>query len=100
MRVGTETSVTAFEALARQFLGRASPTTEPTTGAGLDDRVLDSIDLAHHNEGLIALENLCSNLHDFEVAVTDEERAALVTFADAWRLGDKDRRLIELLSSA
>ena len=69
-------------------------------GASFDDRVLDSIDLAHHNEGLIGLENLCSNLYEFEVAVTEDERALLNHFADAWELGERDRRLLKLLRGA
>lgn len=86
----------AFEILARGLLGRASERTQADMGASFDARVLDSIDLAHHNEGLIALENLCSNLHDFEVHLTDYDRRGLLTFADAWGLGDRDRALVGL----
>ena len=66
-------------------------------GGPFDARVLDSIDLAHHNEGRIGLENLCSNLDEYEVAVSEQERSALLAFGDAWGLGEGDRRLIESL---
>lgn len=90
----------AFEALGTRLLGRASADVEAAMGARFDDRVLESIDLAHHNEGLIGLENLISNLHEFEIAVTEEERSGPVAFADEWRLGERDRRLVKLLRGA
>ncbi len=62
--------------------------------AEFDPRVRDSIDLAHHGEGLIGLENLYSNLSDFEVALTTDERVVLQRFADAWALGDRYRALV------
>jgi hypothetical protein len=95
-----DTSANAFEQLLRGFLGRASAVIEAEMGAPFDLRVLDSIDLARQDEGLVGLENMCSNLDEYEVAVTDQERHALLSFADAWNLGDRDRHLIESLASA
>jgi hypothetical protein len=96
MRSLDESSADEFEHFARGLLGRATGKAEADMGANFDPRLLDSIDLAHHDEGLIGLENLCSNLHDFEITVTDDERTALLVFADVWDLGDRDRRLVGL----
>lgn len=96
MRFLDEASADAFERLAGGFLGRATEHAEAQMGAKFDPRVLESIDLAHHGEGLVGLENLCSNLDEFEIAVTDVERNGLLVFADAWDLGDRDRQLVGL----
>ena len=85
-----------FGTVARSLLGRASVSAEAEMGAPFDPRVLDSIDLARHGEGLIGLENLCSNIDDYEVALTATEREALLRFADAWQLGDRYRRIVGL----
>ena len=96
MRYLDETRADAFEQLARGFLGRATERAETEMGARFDPRVLDSIDLAHHNEGLIGLENLCSNLSDFEIAMTEHERTVLLVFADAWNLSNRYRSIVGL----
>jgi hypothetical protein len=94
-----DTSPETFEQLLRGFLGRGSAAAEIDMGSSLDTRVLDSISLGHNSEGLIGLENLCSNLDDYEVAVSEQERNALLAFADAWNLGERDRSRIKSLRS-
>jgi hypothetical protein len=95
-----DTNAVSFERLARGFLGRASEAAEADVGAPFDARVVDSIDLAHHSEGEIALENLISNLYEYEIPVTERERHDLLAFAGAWKLRDRDRSLIDSISSA
>lgn len=95
-----DTSASAFGLLLRGLLGRASPEAEAEMGVPFDARLLDSIDLAHHNEGLVGLEILCSNLDEYEITVSEQERHALRAFADAWGLGDRDRRLLDSLGDA
>ncbi len=92
-----DTSGTEFEHLARSFLGRASAAAEREMCDAFDRRVHASIDLARHGEELLGLENLCSNLNDYEIAVTDFERSALVRIADGWPLDEHYRHLISLL---
>lgn len=56
-------------------------------------RVLDSIELARYVEGLVGLENLCSNLADFDITMTDEETRHALAITDLWGLSDRDRKL-------
>ena len=65
---------------ARVHLGREGPA-DVVHGFSAADQVADAA-LAHHGEGLIGLENLYSNLSDFEVALTTDERVVLQRFAD------------------
>ena len=96
MRSLDESRADQFEKFARGFLGRATERAEAAMGTRFDPRVLTSIGLAQHNEGLVGLEILCSNLDEFDVAVTDDERSTLCVFADAWGLADRDRLLVGL----
>ncbi len=77
-------------ARARRFclslLGRASEEVERAYGASFDERVGDTIDLIDHNETVVGLENLLSNLADFEVNLSIDERAELEQLIDAYQI--------------
>src|SRR5687768_17550324 len=96
MRFVMDSTADAFEQFARGLLGRATEQAEAEMGDPFDRRVLVSIDLAHHNEGLVGLEILCANLADYAIALSDDDRTELARFADEWRLGDSDRELVGL----
>jgi hypothetical protein len=51
----------------------------------LPERIEDMRELAEAGEWGIALENLCSNLYDFDVALSDEEVREIESLAAAMR---------------
>jgi hypothetical protein len=59
-------------------------------GLGLPaDRLLDMKDLTRHGEPGIALENLCSNLDDYDIAVPPALLAGLRELGTAMRLDER-----------
>lgn len=57
------------------------------------------IDLVVHNEGVIALELLCTQLHEYDIALSHETKAAIRILAKAYRVGDDYTSLLDELPS-
>ena len=60
-----------------RLAGRADPEVERAYGASFDERVADTVDLIDHNEAVLGLETLLSNLGDFEINLATGEKAEL-----------------------
>lgn len=68
--------------------------------AGLSDHDRgEMMSLATHNEGTIALEHLCTQLHEYDIALSHETRAAIRILAKAYRVGDDYTSLLDELPS-
>ncbi len=84
-----------FELLVDGLMGRATQEADRAIGASFDQRVRSSLDLVLHGESLIALENLCDNLSDYEVRITTSEYGSLSFLATNWGLSKHRRALID-----
>jgi hypothetical protein len=91
-------SVAAFRALAETFIGRASPETNRSVGAPLDERIAQSLDLLDHGERVVAFENLGQNLYEYEIPISADEYEQLATVGREWNVApDGWRFLAELI---
>jgi hypothetical protein len=70
-----------FKSLVAGFRGRATTDAERSVGAPLNERLAVSVDLAEAGEGGIGLENLCENLHEYDVELTAAAHAQLADLA-------------------
>lgn len=75
--------------LAEGLRGRASLDAERAVGAPLDPRIDDSMSLLDHGERGIGLENLLSNIYEFDVALTENEVDVIEELAKAWGLANE-----------
>lgn len=66
-----------FEGLVEGLGGRSD---EPTFEARLDGLLV----LSRAGEGGVAVQNLCSNLHEFDVPLEGDEHSTLAELADRW----------------
>ncbi|MCU0672875.1 MAG: MafI family immunity protein [Myxococcota bacterium] len=69
--------------------------------AGLSAHDRDQmLDLTTHNEGTIALEHLCTQLHEYDIALSHETREAIRKVSKAYRVGDDYTSLLDELPIA
>lgn len=76
-----------FRAFCLSLIGRASDLVESAYGASFDARVEDTIDLIDHNETVVGLENLLSNLAEFEINLSILEKKKLEQIIAAMGVG-------------
>lgn len=70
-----------------------------TAGLAAHDRD-EMLVLATHNEGTIALEHLCTQLHEYDIALSHETREAIRKISKAYRVGDDYTSLLDELPMA
>ena len=72
----------ALRALAEGFRGRSSPEADHLVGAPLDDRIAMAVDLIDNGEPVVAFENLCSNLYEYELPISADEHQQLAALGE------------------
>jgi hypothetical protein len=81
LRVGHSVRVAESDAtlreLAERMLGRATPEAQESVGASFDDRVSSSLELLEHGERVVAFENLCQNLYEYGVPLSEDELGSI-----------------------
>jgi hypothetical protein len=80
-RVTDQASVT-LRALAEGFKGRSSPEADHLVGAALDDRIAMAVDLIDHGEPVVAFENPCTNLYEYELPISADEHQQLAALGE------------------
>lgn len=82
-----------FRQPALGLRGRATPEAEQAVGEPFDPRVDDSLGLLEHNEAVIGFENLASNVHEYEISISNEKFVAFAMLAARWgvQLGVRQR---------
>lgn len=69
--------------------------------AGLSAHDRDQMmELATHNEGTIALEHLCTQLYEYDIALSQETREAIRKLSKSYRVGDDYTSLLDELPIA
>jgi hypothetical protein len=78
----TDKTSVALRALAEGFRGRSSPEADHLVGAPLDDRIAMAVDLIDNGEPVVAFENLCSNLYEYELPISADEHQQLAALGE------------------
>lgn len=87
-----------LRALAAGFLGRVSATEVRLVGAHLDDRIAHVLARLDAGEVLVAFEDLCENLYDFDLPVSDAEFRQIIDLAQDLELSpDEYSHIAELV---
>jgi hypothetical protein len=73
-----------FRALAAELMARTSPEADRIVGAPLDVRIADSLGLIDVGEPVIAFENLCQNLYEYEMPISADEYQRLAALGVQW----------------
>jgi hypothetical protein len=79
----TDQASVAPRALAEGFKGRSSPEADHLVGTPLDDRIATAVELIGPGEPIIAFEDLCSNLHEYDLPITADEYMRLANVGRA-----------------
>ena len=70
----------------------------PASRTILLERFAQTLDLARHGEEGIGLENLCDNLHDFDVPLSPHARDQLVLLCRQYGVADERIGLLDSLA--
>jgi len=86
-----------IEDVIRSFYGRATPDLEAAVGAPFDPRLRYCLEAAQAGEDVLAFENLCSNLYEFNVPISAEEYDQLARVARELGIDDNRWEFLEEL---
>jgi hypothetical protein len=79
-----------FDELCDAFVGRATSQAENEVGAAFNPRLQHSRTLVEAGEGAIGLEDLASNLYEFQIPLSAEQAEVIAQLATAWGIA-RDR---------
>ena len=79
-----------FSQLCDALAGSASSEAEAEVGAGFDKRLEHARVLVQAGEGVLGIEDLASNLYEFEIPLSAEQASVIEQLATTWGV-ERDR---------